>query len=48
MRCFIQDLSLNIDPYLDLHESISSFDKQQRCHELLGRKFASFIWYIKA
>ena len=25
-----------------------SFDKQQRYHELLIQKFASFIWFIKA
>ena len=50
MRCFIQDLSLNVHSYLDLflHGSSSSFDKQQRYHEPLGRKSASFIWCIKA
>ena len=54
MRCFIQETSLNVHFYLDLflHGSSSSFGKhwwyQQRYHELLGQKFASFIWCIKA
>ena len=48
-----QQLSLNVHSYLDLflHGSSSSFDNhwryQQRYHELLGWKSASFIWCIK-
>ena len=45
MRCFIQDLSLNLYSYLDpfLHGSSSSFDNhwryQQLYHKLLGKLF---------
>ena len=54
MRCFIQDLSLNVHSYLDLflHGCSSSFDNkwwyQQYYHELLGQISASFIRSIKA
>ena len=52
MRCFIEDLSLNVYSYIDLflHGS-RSYDNhwqcQQRYYELLGQKSASFIWCIK-
>ena len=54
MRCFIQDLSLNVHSHLDifLQGSSSSFNnhwRYQQCyHELLGRKSASFLWCINA
>ena len=54
MRCFIQDLNLNVHPYLDrfLHRCSSSFDNHWRYHqcyhELLSRQPLSFLWCIKA
>ena len=54
MKCFIQDLSLNVHSYLDFFPDGSSslFDNQwlyqQRYHELVVRKSASFIWCIRA
>ena len=49
MRCFIQDLRLNILSHLDLflHGISAAFEKQQCYHELFGQKSTSFIWCIK-